>query len=166
MQIFIANIDSISKNPDTYATLLSAGDKNRLGSFQKQTRKLQFILGHLIADNCGGAYTSIAHRDNWVVVAAADSPVGIDIENTTIQRDFTAAGELMNLPESKSLDDFYKSFTESEATYKLGAEPKCIQFKRHGDYLICATSTQDFVMPQIQDFDINSILPAEKEQRD
>ena len=162
MQVFIANIDSISKNPDIYSALLSSKDKTRLSEFQNQTRKLQFILGHLMADKCGAKYTCIAHKDKWVVVAAsAELPVGIDIENTTVGRDFNAAAELMNFAKPKSLDDFYKSFTESEATYKLGTAPKCTRFMRYGDYLICITSTQDFNTPELQEYDVESILSAE-----
>jgi len=162
MKIFIANIDSISKNPDKYMTLLSKSDQARVSTFQKQTRKLQFILGHLMADNCGEKYNSIAHRDNLVVVAASNFPVGIDIENTTIERDFVASAELMNLATPKSLDDFYKSFTESEAVYKLGTNPKCIKFINYGDYLICVVSTHDFEMPKLSEFNVDSLLISEK----
>lgn len=161
MQVFIANIDSISKNTDVYSALLSSKDKIRLSEFQNQTRKLQFILGHLMADKCGAKYTCIAHKDKWVVVAASENSVGIDIENTTVGRDFNAAAELMNFAKPKSLDDFYKSFTESEATYKLGTAPKCTRFMRYGDYLICITSTQDFNTPDLQEYDVESILSAE-----
>lgn len=164
MQIFIANIDSISKNPDAYSELLLSKHKTRLSKFHNQTRKLQFILGHLIADNCGATYTSITHKDKLVVVAAAaDAPVGIDIENTSIKRDFAAASELMNLAKPKSSEDFYKLFTKSEAVYKLGQPPKCTKFISYGEYLICIVATCDFDTPSLQNYDINSILTAKKE---
>ena len=158
MQVFIANIDSISKNPDIYSALLSPKCQTRLSEFQNQTRKLQFILGHLMADKCGKKYTSIAHKDKWVVVVESDIPVGIDIENTTIKRDFNAAAELMHFARPASLDDFYKSFTESEAVYKMSTESKCTRFIEFGDYLICITSTQDFPTPNLQEYDVASIL--------
>lgn len=158
MQVFIANIDSISKNPDVYSALLSSKDKMRLSEFQNQTRKLQFIQGHLMADKCGAKYTCIAHKDKWVVVVASENPVGIDIENTTVERDFVAAAELMNFAVPKSLDDFYKSFTEAEAVYKMGTAPKCTHFMEFGDYLICVTSTQDFNTPDLQEYDMESIF--------
>lgn len=161
MQVFIANIDSISKNPDIYSALLSSKDKTRLSEFQNQTRKLQFILGHLMADKCGAKYTCIAHKDKWVVVVASENPVGIDIENTTVERDFVAAAELMNFARPASLDDFYKSFTESEATYKLGTIPKCTRFMRHGDYLICVCATRSFTLPRLHEFDVKLLLSAE-----
>lgn len=162
MNIFIANIDSISKNPDKYVALLSKSDQARVHTFQKQTRKLQFILGHLMADNCGEKYNSIAHRDNLVVVAASDFPVGIDTENITIERDFVASAELMNFTTPKSLNDFYKSFTESEAVYKLGASPKCTRFINYGDYLICVVSTHVFEMPNLSEFNVDLLLISEK----
>ena len=163
MQIFIANIDSISKNPNTYSGLLLSKHKIRLSKFQNQNRKLQFILGHLIADNCGKSYTSIAHKDKLVVVAATnDMPVGVDIENTSVKRDFVAASELMNLTPTKSLKDFYKSFTESEAIYKLGKKPKCTKFIQYGDYLICITATHEFKTPCLEHYDISVNLPTKK----
>ena len=164
MQVFIADIDSISKNPDIYSELLLSKHKIRLSKFQNQTRKLQFILGHLIADNCSTAYTSIAHKDKLVVVAAAaDTPVGIDIENTSIKRDFIATSELMNLTPPKSLEDFYKSFTESEAIYKLGKTPKCTKFIQYGEYLICIAATHKFDTPYLEHYDISAILTTKKE---
>ena len=158
MQVFIANIDSISKNTDIYSALLSPKHQHRLSEFQNQTRKLQFILGHLVADRCGEKYTSIAHKDKWVVVAASNTPVGIDIENTTVKRDFNAAAELMHFTTPKSLDDFYKSFTEAEAVYKMGSASKCTRFIEFGDYLICITSIQDFPTPNLQEYDVASVL--------
>ena len=164
MQVFIANIDSISKTPDVYSALLWDKHKSRLSKFQNQTRKLQFILGHLMADNCGKTYTSIAHKDKWVVVASdMDTPVGIDIENTSVERDFVGAAELMHLTEPKSLNDFYKSFTKAEAIYKLGTAPKCTHFIQFGNYLICVTSIQDFDTPQLEHYDVSACLFAEKE---
>ena len=164
MQIFIADIDSISKNADDYGPLLSAGDRARVTKFQKQTRKLQFILGHLMVAAVGKKYTSIAHRDNLVVVAtASNARVGVDIENVSVQRDFVGAAELMGAKTQKTLHDFYKMFTESEATYKLGAAPACTHFITHGDYLICVVANKDFAKPRPKDFNVQSILTAKKE---
>ncbi len=165
MQVFIADIDSISKNADDYVVLLSAGDRARAAKFQKQTRKLQFILGHLMVARVGKKYTSIAHRDNWVVVAtASNARVGVDIENASVKRDFVAAAELMGERPPKNLHDFYKMFTESEATYKLGTAPARTHFITHGDYLICVVSNKDFAVPRPKDFNAQSILTAKKEQ--
>ena len=156
MQVFIANIDSISKSPDVFLAWLSPKDKKRAEAFSKQNRKLQFILGHLMVDNSGKKYNSIAHRDNLVVVASADDTmVGVDIENVSVQRDFVEMAKVMNLPIPKSLIDFYKSFTKFEAIYKLGTQPKCTKFIRYGDYLICVAATRNFQKPQLRDFDIN-----------
>ena len=165
MQVFIADIDSISKNADDYVALLSAGDRARVTKFQKQTRKLQFILGHLMVAAVGKKYTSIAHRDNLVVVATAlNARVGVDIENASVQRDFVGAAELMGAKTPKTLFDFYKMFTESEATYKLGTTPACTHFITHGDYLICVVANKDFAMPRLKDFNAQSILTAKQEQ--
>ena len=163
MQVFIANIDSISKSPERYSVLLLPKHQIRLSQFQNQTRKLQFILGHLIADNCGKAYVSIAHKDKLVVVATdADTPVGIDIENTSVKRDFIAASELMNLTPPASLNDFYRLFTESEAIYKLGKTPKCTKFMQYGEYLVCITAMHEFDNPYLEHYDVSALLAAKK----
>jgi hypothetical protein len=164
MQVFIADIDSISKNADDYVALLSAGDRVRVAKFQKKTRKLQFILGHLMVAAVGKKYTSIAHRDNLVVVAtASNARVGVDIENASVQRDFVGAAELMGAKTPKTLHDFYKMFTKSEATYKLGTKPACTHFITYGNYLICVVANKDFATPRVHNFDALSILAAKKE---
>ena len=166
MQVFIADIDSISKNADDYVALLPAGDCARVAKFQRQTRKLQFILGHLMVAHVGKKYTSISHKDNLVVVAtASNARVGVDIENASVKRDFVAAAELMDAKTPKTLHDFYKMFTESEATYKLGTVPTCKHFITHGDYLICVVANKDFAMPHPKHFNAQSILTAKQEQR-
>lgn len=140
--------------------LLPVGDRARVAKFQKQTRKLQFILGHLMVARVGKKYTSIAHKDNLVVVAtASNARVGVDIENASVQRDFVGAAELMGAKTPKTLHDFYKMFTESEATYKLGTAPACTHFITHGDYLICVVANKDFAMPHLHYLNINSFLP-------
>ena len=164
MQVFIANIDSISKNTDDFMALLSADDRARATKFQKQTRKLQFILGHLMVANIGKKYASIAHRDNVVVVAtASNARLGVDIENVSVKRDFVAAAELMGENPPKTLFDFYKMFTKSEATYKLGTTPACTHFITYGDYLICVVANKKFAMPRVHNFDALSILTTKKE---
>lgn len=163
MQVFIANIDSISKNVNDYVVLLSPEHQARAKKFQKQTRKLQFVLGHLMVDNIGKKYTSIAHKDNLVVVAtASNASVGIDIENVSVKRDFVSAAGLMGTKTPKTLHDFYKLFTEAEATYKLGEKADCVHFISYGDYLICVVANRQFAVPHLIPFDADSILLAEK----
>ena len=164
MKIFIANIDSISKNPDLYATMLPKHHQARVAKFQNQTRKLQFILGHLMTKYSGKIHTSIAHKDKWVIVAAASNAlVGIDIENATIERDFVGAAELVGLPAPKNKNEFYKNFTLAEATYKLGTKPRYHRYMRYGDYIICMTSTRFFDMPRLRKFDVNLFCSSEQE---
>ena len=161
MQIFIANIDSISKHSDIYSALLLPVNRARLSEFKNKNRKLQFILGHLMTDKCDEKYTSIAHKDNFVVIATdSKQPVGIDIENTDIKRDFIGLAETLKMRQPKSLEDFYKMFTEFEAAYKMGSKPICTKFIKHNNYLICVTSTTNFETPKLNLFDVNSLLSA------
>ena len=163
MQVFIADIDSISKNPDAFIAMLAPADRVRATKFKKTTRKLQFILGHLMVDKVGKKYTSIAHKDKLVVVAtASNASVGIDIENISVKRDFVAASDVMGVKAPKTLYEFYKLFTETEATYKLGTTPLCTHFITYGDYLICITANHEFAIPHVNYFDIESFLVTEK----
>lgn len=164
MQAFIADIDSISKNTDAFIAMLAPADRVRATKFQKTTRKLQFILGHLMVAGVGKKYTSIAHKDKFVVVAtASNASVGIDIENVSIKRDFVAASDVMGAKAPKTLYEFYKLFTETEATYKLGTTPVCTHFITHGDYLICITANKQFAKPCLKSFNVASFLVTEKE---
>lgn len=157
MQVFIANIDSISKNCDAFLACLAPECQLRASKFQNQTRKLQFILGHLMADKIGKKFISIAHKDKMVVVAtASNAMVGVDIENTTIKRDFVEMSKMMNFKIPKSQNEFYESFTEYEATYKLGIQPACVRFIDFGDYLICVAANKDFVAPHLSKFNVDS----------
>ena len=163
MQVFIANIDSISKNPDIFMATLSPGDYAHAMKFKKQSRKIQFVLGHFMMNKIGKKYTSIAHKDKLVIVATAENgPVGVDIENTSVKRDFDAIAELMNFPVPKSCNDFYKSFTEYEAAYKLGLKHTCTHFITYGEYLICITANRQFAKPHIKTFNPESFLSSKQ----
>lgn len=165
MQIFIANIDSISKNPNDFMAMLSPADFAHAMKFKNKVRKLQFVLGHFMVDKIGRKHTSIAHKDKFVIVATAENmPVGVDIENTSVKRDFVEIAETMNFKTPKSLQDFYKHFTEYEATYKLGVKSACTHFITYGDYLICIVSNHQFAKPHLKTFNAELFLTPKKEQ--
>ena len=97
MKIYMSNIEQI-KNITDLEKQLSESDMKQYKQFSNKTRKLQYLVSHAIVQNvCGesiivnqngaptikSGFISIAHKDNWVLVAVADSKVGIDIENTT-----------------------------------------------------------------------------------
>ena len=158
MKIYISNTDFIAQNPDFYASFLPAKHRARALKFKSEIRKNQFILGHLMAVACGKKHTSIACADNIVVVAAAsDAPVGISIKNTKSKIDATAVSQKLNLPESTTLNDFFRNFTYTEACFRLGITPHSRIFMRHGDYIICAASRHRFTFPKLTKFDPNSV---------
>ena len=114
-----------------------------------------------MADKIGKKFVSIAHKDKIVVVAtASNAMVGVDIENMTHKRDFVEMSKMMNFKTPKSLDKFYKSFTEYEATYKLGVKPTCVRFICFGDYLICVVANKDFAMPHLRRFNVDSVFDS------
>ncbi len=154
----MSNIQDI-KNVPELEQKLSGAELLQYGKFSNKNRKLQYLLSHAkVKDVCGenvivdknsapiikSGFISIAHKDNWVIVAVSDSPVGVDIENTTINRDFIGESELLNLPKPKNKQDFYKNFVEYEARIKFGADAEKANsyFYEKGDYLICVCSIE------------------------
>ena len=98
-------------------------------------RRRQFLLGRaLIYENCHqspillpngkptvqGGFISLAHSGPYVLLAVSDSPVGIDIEDSSKNKNFDAlAGRLgFSLTADKRLS-FYQNFTRFEADYKM-----------------------------------------------
>ncbi len=69
---------------------------------------------------------SISHSKNIAAVCFASSPVGFDIEKIQV-RDFTLISKRMNFKTvENTLDEFYRNWTEYEATYKLQLPSKVI----------------------------------------
>lgn len=155
MKVYIANIESVNENLDGYVTLLHKKQQVRANKYQNQTRKLQFVLGHLMVVCCGKTYTSMAYKDKFVVVAAAsNAPVGIDIENVTIECNYKDDDKI----DAKSLNDYYKQFARSKSIYKLGVRSKCVRFMRYQDYLICVSCAHYFDMPKLHKFDLDHFV--------
>ena len=158
MKIYMSNIKEI-KNIADIENALPVSDRIRLSKFSNNTRKLQFLLSRAIVKNVTGesvkfdkngapiiksGFVSIAHKDNFVMVAVSNSGVGIDIENASVNRDFAEQSELLGLPKTKDKDAFYKNFVKYEAEFKFGndAEQAHKYFYKLGDYLICVCSQE------------------------
>ena len=156
MKIYMSNIEQI-KNMATLESKLSDAELIQYGKFSNNVRKLQYLLSHSIVKSvCGenvvvdknskptikNGFISITHKDNIVIVAVSQMPVGIDIENATIERDFIGESELLNLPKPKDKYDFYKNFVEYEARFKFGNGSANAYFYKDGDYLICVCSNE------------------------
>ena len=152
MKIYMSNIEQI-KNIAELEQKLSKSELVQYDKFSNNNRKLQYLLAHaIVKDVCGenisvdkngvpsvkSGFVSIAHKDNWVVVAISNNRVGLDIENTNINRDFVGQSELLNLPISKDKDVFYKNFVKYESMFKYGksASGKNIYFYKMENYLI------------------------------
>jgi len=142
MKVFLTYLSDICAQPDLiirYEALLSESEKIRYQNMSDSNRRLQFLTGRaLIQENChespsllengkpvvSKGYISLAHSGNWVALAVSDTPVGIDIENTGIDRPFNSIAKRMNFPPCADRLSFYKSFTRFEADYKLGHNSK------------------------------------------
>lgn len=159
MKIYMSNTERINNIADMEQKL-SASELAQYNKFNNKSRKLQYLVGHaIVKDVCGenvqtdenGApylsnhFVSIAHKDNFVIVAISNDNVGIDIENTDSQRDFITQSELLGLPKPHSLCDFYKEFVRYESKLKFGdnAQKYSQYFYRFNNYLICITTADN-----------------------
>ena len=130
----MSNIEQI-ENISDMEKKLSKSEMLRYKKILNRTRKIQYLTAHsIVKDICGeniivdsnsvpklkSGFVSIAHKDNWVMVAISDTRVGVDIENSRVNRDFTAESDLLRLPKSKSKKDFYKNFVKYESEFKYG----------------------------------------------
>ena len=160
MKIYMSNIESI-KNRADLETKLSESELSQYHNFSNNIRKLQYLLAHtLVKDVCGenvtvsengvptiiSGFVSIAHKDNWVVIAVSDSLVGIDIENTNIIRDFTGQSELLNLPKTNDKKVFYRNFVEYESRFKYGKDSAkaYMYFYEFDNYLIGICTAEQY----------------------
>lgn len=158
MKIYMSNIEE-AKNITDMEKDLSILDRAHLAKFSNNTRKLQFLLSRAIVKNVTGesvkvdkngapiiksGFVSIAHKDNFVFVAVSNSNVGIDIENTSINRDFAGQSELLGLPKTKDKEAFYKNFVKYEAEFKFGNDATKAHkyFYEMGNYLICVCTKE------------------------
>ena len=151
MKVYMSNIEDI-KNITDLESKLSKSELIQYNRFTSKKRKLQYLLSHaIVRDICGenivvengkptikSGFVSIAHKDNWVVVAVSKKRVGIDIENTDVVRNFIEQAELLGLHKTHDKQTFYQNFIEFEARFKFGddADTANIYFCEYGDYLI------------------------------
>lgn len=154
MKVYIANLDSIGKISDTK---LSDAEILQYKKFDNTTRRNQYLLAHSIifdvtkehpvSDKNGklhlkNGFVSVAHKDNWVIVAFDDKNVGIDIENASVKRDFIAESELLGLKPTNVAEIFYKNFVKYESDIKYGDGFENVQhrFYKIGNYMMCVCS--------------------------
>ena len=158
MKIYMSNIADI-KNVPELESKLSDSDMVQYSKFSNKIRRLQYLLSRVMVMDVFGenikvdsdgrptiksGFISIAHKDNWVVVAVSKTPVGIDIENTDIKRDFAGDSELLKLPKTNDKQTFYKNFVQYEAEFKFGkiSDQTHMYFYTKDNYLIGVCSNE------------------------
>ena len=144
MKVYMSTIDLIAENLGQYIKKLTPPQQSRAARFKNDTRRAQFVLGHLMANASGKRYISFGYIDNLVVVAASNTaPVGVAISDATAEYDMDAITRDMELAESKTKNEFLR---------KIGAHPWSRLFMRHGNYIICMCSSRAFDMPKLNKF--------------
>ncbi len=153
MKVYMSTIDLIAENLGQYIKKLTPPQQSRAARFKNDTRRAQFVLGHLMANASGKRYISFGYIDNLVVVAASNTaPVGVAISDATAEYDMDAITRDMELAESKTKNEFLRNMTFARAKYKIGAHPWSRLFMRHGNYIICMCSSRAFDMPRLNKF--------------
>ncbi len=101
---------------------------------------------------------SISHKGEVLVVAAADTDVGVDIEDITVKRDLVRLSRLFNAEETASSpEEFYRIWTAKEAEAKLrhkGLSKELLRRKttcilsyiEHKNYIICLAGHKEHTL--------------------
>jgi len=154
MKLFLTDLADIT--PDLinrYELLLSPAEKDRYNHMTNTTRRLQFLAGRaLIYENCGEAphlsdsgkpliskgYISLAHSGPYVALITSDTPVGLDLEDSSCVRPFDSIANRLGFSYTDQAD-FYKHFTRYEADYKLGTNGTSIHhlFYSINTFIMC-----------------------------
>ena len=157
----MADLSKIDFQPDIlnkYQSLLTDSELERYRHMTAPLRQKQFLIGRvLIQSVCHQSpklsksgklcltdgYIGLAHSGPYVVLATAEYPVGIDIEDMTKNKDFYALADRLKFKLSGDIQtSFYKQFTRFEADYKLSDPTGTVHhaYYRSGDFLICLAS--------------------------
>jgi len=184
MKIFICDISSVSdKALKSAVSFLSASEKERLSGMISLKRQREFIAGHyllrrllsqhynkpieqieiqtlqsgalIVADKSLG-YVSLSHSFNFIAIALALNPVGLDMEKMRTKNNFNEILEQIDavkpakdlLKKGFSLQEtFFRLWTQREATYKLNSiypikdkEKLQYSFYKYADFMLCTTN--------------------------
>ena len=146
MIVYVADLSELETDPTLilkYEGFLSDSERKRYHGMTNTHRRLQFLLGRaLIYENCHqspvllstgkptiqNGFISLAHSGPYVLLALSDSSVGIDIEDSSKNKNFDALADRLgfSLTSNKRLS-FYQNFTCYEADYKMASKSN----KRH-----------------------------------
>ena len=161
MKVYVAYLPDIENRPDLlekYQNLLSAEEKHRYQNMTDKIRQLQFLIGRaLIQETCHqspkllpsgkpvvkSGYISLAHSGPYVILALDESPTGIDIEDTSKNKDFTRlAGRLKFRLTGDIRRSFYQQFTRYESTYKIAVSNRPLYHDYYSidAFIVCVSS--------------------------
>ena len=160
MKVFITDLKKIINRQAFISAHLSdimPADYQRSQNIKDENRLLQFLAGRiLILENFGTdfetqsngkiisnkGYLSLAHSNNFVVLATDDEPIGVDIERIDNKRNFQKIALRMKFGKCNTVEDFYKKWTAYEADFKLNPNNKKTshRFFVHDGFMICISS--------------------------
>ncbi len=182
-RVDVARTDEVlARLPEPYSAWLSESEQARLPTLKVEARRKHYLAGHwlareLLARAFGGTAhdwplaecrglppqvlrgdgdlrVSISHSGDWIAAAAADAPIGIDIEQRPRILDPSIEPLLLNAdeaPGSLSQEEMLRRWVGKEAWIKMLAESalpdrlKQLQLRRS------ATTEADVVIHQDAD---------------
>ncbi len=160
MDIYIADLTKIISNTpliNSYINRLTKEDVDRFNRMTHECRKLQFLVArmmiyehlgrNLIVSDSGkllydGAFLSVSHSEDMVVLVTSSVGVGIDVEDTRKKRDFKGLARRCGLGDISDQIDFYEKYTKYEAEYKLDTSSADCKFYCWNHFLICVTAAE------------------------
>ncbi len=160
MRIFITDMTSIIKPEDFInknADKLLPQEKDRLFNMENIRRRLEFLIGRLMLKTylkedyqtlpngkivSKSAYISLSHSGGFVLLALANTPVGIDIEKINKTRAWAKIAHRMGFSNCRTALDFYRAWTAYESDFKLGADTKetMHRYIKYHNCLICVAT--------------------------
>lgn len=144
---------------------LSPVEQDRFGRIKSNSRKSQFLFGHLLLAMATEAHKSLSHSGDVVVVACSDVPVGIDIEKMEKRKNLDAIARRIfsteNVKQYEMLEGesrlrkFYELWTLHEALLKVGAKWGDKEWKsshsepKEGYQMAVAAKTNGVLVPMV-----------------
>lgn len=168
---------------------LGASVQQRYRRFRRAERRKQFLAGRLLLRQALGAasgagladihfiersgappqtvlpgvtpFFSISHAGHWVACAVGTAaPLGLDIELSGRQRDFSAlaahsfdpatARRIASLPQPRRAPAFYRAWCRLEARFKLGEPARHWRHPSHAELEIALCSPQPFDLSMVR----------------
>jgi 4'-phosphopantetheinyl transferase len=148
--------------PPGWESVLPESERLRHASMKSAKRQSQFLAGRLLlrralesalgkpassfdisAPKDGAPYLengptfSISHCNGMAACLISDEPCGMDVEDSSVDRDFAKLAAMLKFPENPGREKFYELWTEKEARFKAGEPCAWMGRMSWNNYRLC-----------------------------